>query len=218
MARGTDFGGVHSSTSLHLIQQEVDVQPAKPKINLIDIDGADGSKDMSDQPSGRVVFEDREINWVFALYPGDKWDTKHSQVSSALNGKACKITLDTDPDYYYYGRLQVSKHKVDGLLKQITVKATCRPYKLKQQETTVGPVTLTTTLQQILLTNGRKPVVPTITATAETVIQWNGNTYSVSAGTHKLLDIELKEGTNPIGVKVTSGTGELSITYREGAL
>lgn len=137
MARGTDFGGVHSHKDLHLIQQKVEVQPANPKLNLIEIPGADGSRDLSTQPAGRVVYADRKITWTFALYPGENWDAKHSQVSGALNGRYCRITLDTDPGYYYLGRLVVSKHKVDGLLRQITVEAQCRPYKLRQMETRV---------------------------------------------------------------------------------
>ncbi len=135
MARGTDFGGVHSHRDLHLIQPKVEVQPAEPKLNLIEVPGADCSKDLSTHPAGRVTFNDREITWTFALYPGENWDAKHSQVSGALNGRYCQIILDTDPGYYYLGRLVVSKHKVDGLLRQITVKAQCRPYKLRQQIT-----------------------------------------------------------------------------------
>lgn len=217
MARGTDFGGVHSSTDLHLIQQKVDVQPAEPKLNLIEIPGADGTKDLTEQPAGRVTFKDREIEWTFALYPGDNWDDKHSEVSSALNGKRCRITLDTDPNYYYVGRLIVSKYTVDRLLRQITVKAICHPYKLKQAETTVT-ANLTTTAKTLTFINGRKPVVPTITVTAETVIAWNGSTYTISAGTRKFLDVEFQEGNNRMDAKVISGTGSITVVYQEGAL
>lgn len=218
MARGTDFGGVHSSIDLNLIQQKVSVQPAEPKLNMIEVPGADGSKDLSEQPSGRVVFKDREIEWTFALYPGENWDEKHSQVSGALNGRRCRITLDTDPDYYYLGRLTVKKYKTDGLLRQITVTATCHPYKLKQQATTLGPASLTTTSRVLTLTNDRKPAVPTITVTAETTIVWNGSSYAVSPGTHKMLDFELREGLNTFQASVTSGTGSITVVYQEGAL
>lgn len=218
MARGTDFGGLHSGIDLNLIQQSVDVQPAKPKLNLIKIPGADGSKDLSEQPAGRIVFEDREIEWTFALYPGEKWDEKHSEVSGALNGKRCRITLDTDPEYYYLGRITVKKYKVDSLLRQITVAATCHPYKFKQHETAIGPVSLTTEMRSLTIINDRRPVVPTITVTANTTIVWNGNSYVVTAGTHKILEIELQEGTNRLQACVTSGTGSIKVTYQEGAL
>lgn len=217
MARGTLFGGLHSNQDFHLIQQSVDVQPAKPKLNIVDIPGANGSKDLSAQPAGRIVFEDREITWTFALYPGDKWEKKHTEVSNALNGQALNIVLDSDPEYFYTGRLTVDKYKVDGLLKQITVKATCRPYKAKIAETRVTAA-LTATYTEILLLNDRKPVVPTITVDAETTLRWDDNTYVLAAGEHKVLDIELTEGENVLEALVAGGSGNITITYQEGAL
>lgn len=217
MARGTNFGGWHSHRDLQLIQQSVDVQPALPKLNLVDVPGADGSKDLSTQPSGRVVFEDRDLTWTFALYPGDNWDKKHQQVSNVLNGLACDITLDSDPDYCYQGRLSVSKYKKDGMLRQITVKAVCRPYKLKQVETKVVS-TLTTAYTPLALVNERKLVIPSITVTAETTLRWNNATVTVTAGTHRIADIELQPGVNILEAKTTSGTGQITVAYREGAL
>ena len=133
--KGTDFGGVHSYTDLHLIQQLVDIQPAEPKLNLVDIPGADGSKDLSEMPGGRVVYKDRTLTWTFALYPGENWHDKHRQVSNTLNGRRCKITMDDDPGHYYLGRLSVKKYNTDKVLRQITVEATCSPWMLKQEQT-----------------------------------------------------------------------------------
>ena len=216
--RGTDFGGVHSYIDLHLIQQKVDVQPAEPKLNLIDIPGADGSKDLSTQPAGRVTFGDRKLTWTFALYPGEVWEEKHRQVSGALNGKYCRITLDSDPDYYYLGRLAVKSYNVDNQLRQITIEATCRPYMLRQQETVVRVSNLSTTYRTLDLVNDRKPAIPIITVTAETTLRWNGGMVTISPGTHKILDIELQEGVNKLEARVTSGTGSITLTYQEGAL
>lgn len=217
MARGTSFGGLHSNRDLGLIQQTVDVQPAPPKLNIIDVPGADGSKDLSAQPAGRVVFGDREITWTFALYPGARWHTKHREVSNALNGLACNITLDDDPGYYYVGRLTVKEYNRDATLRQITVTANCRPFKLKQGETEVT-ASLTTAYKALVLENDRKPVVPTITVTAETSIRWDGGTFTISPGTHKILDIEFREGLNELEAATVSGTGSITIVYQEGAL
>ena len=137
MARGTDFGGIHSSNDLQLIQQKVEVDPAEPNLNMIDIPGADGAVDASELPAGRVTYKTRKLTWTFALFPGENWDAKHRQVNNALNGRKCNTTLDTDPDYYYQARLSVSKHNVDRSLRQIIVEAICQPYKLRQQPTQV---------------------------------------------------------------------------------
>lgn len=217
MARGTDFGGVHSYRDLHLLQAVVEVQPAKPKTNFIDVPGADGSKDFSESPAGRVVFETREITWTFKLYPGENWADKYAQVSNAINGLSCKITLDDDPDYYYLGRVSVDKHAVDGIFHTITVVAICQPYKLWQTPTSVS-VSLTTEYKSLHLHNDRMHVVPTITVTAATTLLWQGNTFSIAPGTHKLLDIMLVEGDNHLQAKTTTGTGEITVSYQMGAL
>ena len=217
MARGTDFGGVHSFTDLHLIQQSVEVSPAEPKINLIDIPGADGSKDLSEQPAGRVVYKSRKITWTFALYPGDKWDEKHAQVSNALNGRRCRITLSTDPDFYYEGRVAVKKYKSDGWLHQITVEATCHPYKFKQHETTVT-AELGADYVTLQLPNSRRVVVPTIEVTTDATIQWGNSSFGLSAGSHRVLSVELQEGQNALAAKANAGTGSITVTYQEGSL
>ena len=217
MARGTTFGSLHSHRDLGLIQQSVDLQPARPKLNIIDVPGADGSKDLSAHPAGRVVFNDREITWTFALYPGDKWHDKHRQVSNALNGLACHIVLDDDPNYYYDGRLSVDKYNINGLLRQIVIRAVCRPYKLHRQ-ITGAYAELTTSYKTLDLYNDRKPAVPTIEITAETTLAWGDHVVTLSAGKHKLLDLELLEGKTELQAKVTSGTGTITLTYQKGAL
>lgn len=221
MAKGTDFGGIHSHRDLNLIQQKVDVQPAEPKLNLIDIPGADGSKDLTERPAGRATYKDRQITWTFALYPGENWHDKHSQVSNELNGKRCKITLDDDPGWYYIGRLVVKKYNIDKALRQITVEAICSPWKLKQ-DLTVSVLTVNDTISyRIVLLNKKKPAIPTIelTHTAHLAIG-EGTTLSnaIAPGTYTSLDLELQEGENVLRVYFPEGTGTITITYQEGSL
>lgn len=219
MAKGTDFGGVHSHRNLGLIQQQVEVAPAEPKTNLVNVPGADGSKDLSTLPAGRITYKDRKITWTFALYPGDNWDRKHHQVSNALNGKECRITLDSDPGYYYIGRLTVKKYKLSGLLRQITVEATCRPYALKKNPTIMVAQLLDySDFTEIVLVNDRMPTVPTFEVTAETTIRWNGQTVTVAPGTFTSLDIVLQEGINLLEAKATGDPSSVVITYQEGSL
>ena len=217
MAKGTDFGGVHSARDLHLIQQKLDIQPAEPKLNLIDIPGADGSVDMSELPAGRVVYHDRTLTWTYALYPGDDWHTKHRQVSNALNGKRCNIILDDDPANYFTGRLAVKKYNTDRMLRQITVEATCNPWILKRSRTIVR-ADLTADFQAITLSNGKKPAIPTIEVTAPATIVWGDLTAEIEAGSFTSLDIDLKEGNNILYAKAASGSGGITVTYQEGSL
>jgi hypothetical protein len=217
--RGTDFGGVHSLRDLHLIQQQVNVQPAEPKLNLVNITGADGTKDLSELPGGRLSYKDRKVTWTYALYPGDNWDAKHRQVSNALNGKRCKITLDTDPDYYFLGRLTVKKYNVNKALRQITVEAACGPWLLKQQPTVItATLAASSAFTALTLRNEKKPVVPTIETTAAATIRWKGTEVAIPAGSFTSLDIELLEGDNVLEVKTSASSCTVKITYQEGSL
>ena len=217
MAKGTDFGGVHSHRDLHLIQQSVDIQPAEPKLNLVDVPGADGSVDMSELPGGRQVYNDRVLTWVFALYPGDNWHEKHRQVSNALNGKRCTITLDDDPGWYYTARVVVRQYNTDKMLRQITVEATCSPWMLKH-DLTVVTAELSADFVEILLQNWKKPVAPVIEVTAAATLRWGGATLDVAAGSFTSLDIELQEGVNRLEARAADGAGGITISYREGSL
>lgn len=221
MAKGTDFGGVHSHRDLHLIQQLVDIQPAEPKLNLINIPGADGSVDMSELPAGRILYNDRILTWTYALYPGDDWHTKHREVSNALNGKRCRITLDNDPGYYYVGRVTVKKYNTDKLLRQITVEATCGPWILRLYPTVVT-VDLTQTANDflpVILPNEKMTTVPTIVVTEPTTLRWAGVTMEVSAGAvYRDTFIELQPGPNLLEAKTDSRKGKITVTYQEGSL
>lgn len=219
MPRETRFGDdIYSFRTLHLIQQKVDVQPAEPKLNLIDIPGANGSKDISEQPAGRMMYKDRTITWTFALYPGDKWETKHAEVSNALNGLRCTIHLGTDWDWYYEGRLVVKEYNVDKALRQITVEAICKPYKRKYA-LSGGDFEVTTERADIRLHNEQLPAVPDFYADVEAEITWQGSSVVIAPGVwFSSLDIELPKGESVIGLRATSAPGKVRILYREGSL
>lgn len=71
------------------------------------------------------------------------------------------------------------------------------------------------TMRGLQLANGRKRVIPTILATSDFTLVFEGNSYTVTAGTTIIPEIELKEGINDIAVK---GKGTITFTYREGNL
>ena len=216
MASGTLFGVVHTSTTLHLIQQSIEVGPAEPKTNLIEMPGGNGSIDLTEALGTGVVYKDRKIKWIFALYPGDQWAEKRSAISNALNGKRLHITSDDDPGWYYDGRISVADHKSDNRLYQITVEATCAPYKRKITESSVS-AELSTAPAEIALAIGQMPLVPKITVEQETTVEWGDYTITISAGTHLLPDL-LMSGAQTIRAKTTSGSGTITITWREGSL
>lgn len=209
---GIWFGDVHSYDDLNLILSSVDIPPAEAKTNFVEIPGGDGSADLT-EALGRVTYKDRKCSFEFAVFPYEDFEEKKREISNLLNGKRCRITLDKDPDYCWDGRCFVDSYKSDKRIYKITISATVAPYKLKSSQTKVSipageKVTRT-------LWNSRKTVVPVITTTADAKIVFNGNTYNINAGTHKILNVELVEGGNPITV---TSIGTVEFTYQEGDL
>lgn len=213
---GISFGSTHSYFDLNLILSAVDIPPAQPKTTFIDVPGADGSVDLT-EAHGEVKYSDRECSFTFTMLPTDSstWEEKKTEVSNLLNGRVFNITLDKDDEYYYSGRCQVKGYEVDKKIRQIVVSAKVKPYKFKQN-VTVMKVALASTPKSVILMNGRKRVSPSIQCTNDdTVIVFGDATFNLSAGTHKVLDIQLVEGNNTLTV---SGTGSVTFTYQEGDL
>ena len=58
--------------------------------------------------------------------------------------------------------------------------------------------------------------MPTISTENDIVFVYENNQYSLSAGTHKNLNISLKEGSNTF--KIITGSGNFTLTYQEASL
>lgn len=210
---GEDF---HSFHDLNLVLAPFVPAPAQPKINLLDIEGRDGSLDLT-EANGDIKYLDRYFTFTFSVFPRDdmSFEERQTFVSNALNGQRCKITLDKDPEYYYVGRCSVNEYKCDKMLRQIVITATVAPYKLLHHETVIS-FELSSASQTFILLNKRKPVVPVIACTGDARITFGSvSDYPLTAGTHKILDIQLKHGSNLIRA---SGTGSITFTYQEGDL
>lgn len=213
MMNGVWFDDVHSYNDLNLVLSQVNIPPAPAKTNYVDIPGSDGSVDLT-EALGEVKYGDREdCSFVFTVFPYDDFEVKKQQVNNLLNGQRCKITVDKDPEYYWIGRCAVSEYESDRNLHKITVTAIVAPYKLKHSPTVVSvPAGIRV---QVNIVNGRKTTVPTITCTAATTIVRGDDTFSFNAGTHKDLELALKEGTTSL---IITSTAAVTITYQEGDL
>lgn len=67
----------------------------------------------------------------------------------------------------------------------------------------------------VTLKNSRMRVIPTIKASGNVVIQYNGDSHSLSYTTTMIPEIELTEGNNTLDV---SGSGAIAFVYQEGEL
>lgn len=213
--KGITFGNIHSFNDLNLILSLVEITPAEPKTNYVDIPGGDGSLDFTEAQGG-VKFKDRTLTFTFTMRPDDPltWEGKQTQVSNALNGLKCEIINDDEPTSYYTGRLTVNKYAADRKIRQIVVTARVHPYKYRTSPTVVNKVLSEEYLTIVLVNDGRKTVVPTITATGWATISGNGETvYITEAGTYKDPSLYLLSGSNHFAAK---GSGIITFEWTEG--
>lgn len=215
---GIQFDKVHSFYDLNLILSGVTIPPAIPKTAYTDVPGRDGSLDQS-EVHGEVKYYDRDgCKFTFTMNPADDlsesaFEEKKTEVSNLLNGRTFKkITLDKDPDYYYSGRCSVSEYLSDKRVRQIVVTARLHPYKFKQQETVLA-FALSETAQKVNIINSRKSVCPFIECSDDDCkIVFGSASFSLTAGTHKILDIRFTEGDNILEL---SGTGSVTFRFQE---
>ena len=207
--KGIWFDDIHNYDNLNLVLSKVDIPPATPKTNFIDIPGGDGSVDLT-EALGEVRYKDRECSFTFTVMPTDDFEEKKKEISNLLNGKRCKIVLDKDPGYCWEGRCSVNEYASDRNIHQIVVGAIVAPYKMKTQKTIVSVPAGENVI--VTLSNSRRTVIPTITNTDDATIVFNGNRYDLKAGIHTVLNIALIEGANTLTV---TSLGTVKFTYQE---
>lgn len=204
---------IYSNEKWGLILSSKDIPRATPKTNYIDIPGGDGSIDLT-EATGEVKYNDRTLTFVFTMLDSIKdREKKLEDIANYLSGKKFKITTWDDLDYYYIGRIQINEFKTNKSIGLLTLEANCEPYKYKRYKTTY--IYEINGLKSILVPNERKRVIPLITTSSEMLITYQDNTYSLSKGTHQVLNIYFDRGIYELNVE---GNGTLTIEFQEGSL
>ena len=213
MDNGIKFGEYHSEKDWDLITTSKEIEKAEPRINEVEIPGRDGALLIPD-PSGETKYNNRNISFTFdAIKKYNAWWELDRKITNALHGKKLAVTLDVDPNYYYLANLKVSS-SYEKNVGHFTISGIAEPYKYKKDVTIKAyEVSEGSTYT---FENEYKSIVPTLELSADMTLEYEGNTYSLSAGSQKVLNIRFKEGTNSI--KVVTGSGTLTATYQEASL
>ena len=209
------FDGMASFSDWGLYLTSLTIDAPKPKEIYVEIPNGDGALDLTEALTGEVHYESRPFEAVFAIKPETYSADLVRWLIGYLNGKQRIIRTKAEPGYYLIGRCATS-FKNDGVLAILTVKATCQPWKYKNAPTVVKSTIGASGTTSITLTNERKRVIPTITASAVVTIVFNGQTISVNAGTQRLTNIALSYGDNALSITGAEGTTVL-FEYQEGA-
>ena len=211
--KGITFGNLHSYNALRLILNAKEIGTPEPKVETIDIPGSDGVLDLTEF-FGSVKYNNRQLSFEFStIVPQYQFMSVFSNVQNALHGQKMKIILDSDPEWYYMGRITVSEWKADRRVGLLRIDCDCEPFKQSIYTTTYTKTV--TSNATISLENDKMPCIPTITTSSEFLISYGGYNAIYPAGTFTIPELELHEGINQVYVE---GYGSISFTYRKGRL
>lgn len=225
------FGTKNSYDDFGLILTNKDIGFPEPKLEEVDVIGADGVIDLSEVLNDDIKYKTRKLQFTFTVLKGNKyWASTVADVANYLHGKKLRIQMDFDPAYYYTGRCKINSFKTSKRLCTITIDAECEPYRLdingngekwlwdtfsfQNGFIRVNTVTVNGSLQ-VNLKNQRKIVSPIFTCSTAMTVTFDGVTYNLPKGKTQVLGIRLQYGTNYVTFK---GNGTVKIEYQGGAL
>ena len=206
---GVKFTSINSSVTKHsymdfgviLIEQNIGIPP--PKTYIVDIEGMDGKLDLSES-LGEVKYNNRTLKFTFeSIEKITDWQAKMKDISSFLHGQKMKISIWSDPDFYYIGRCYIDEYNSNARLGKMVISCDCKPYKYKQNITTFSLV-----VGDNIVNNSRMTVFADLVNESEITV----NTKTYSAGTH-LRAIKLICGENKL-----ISSGDATLTFQEGEI
>lgn len=233
MYSGIWFDEVHTCKDWGLKLISMAIPMPETKTNYLEIPGANGAVDLTEVLTGDASYNNREgIEFVFESV-GDyvDWHSLTSKIANYLHGRKRKIIIDSDPNYYYVGRMVLDSQKTDEVMNHIVITGTTNPFKYEKTSSTEpwfwdsfsfidGIIRNYGNLQvngnlSLKIYGRRMRIVPDITVSAAMDVTYLGKTYHLSKGKNKIYDIHLSEGEN---ILKFTGNGTISIDYRGGSL
>lgn len=199
---------------------DYNLEAARVRRAKVTVPGMDGNLDFSTALTGEMTFDSRKLSIQLDCCAGtcEQRQSMLASIVNAINGRMFHIILPDDQTRYLSGVVSAGGYNGDAVC-DASITADCDPWRYKNEVTTVTRDDLTANYKTLSLNNERKSVVPEITVTSETTLLWGTDTYTISAGTHLLPDICLKQGANTLKAKLTTATsGSITVTYQEASL
>lgn len=215
--RGVYFGDYHTVNDWGLILSGKTIDPPTPKIVSINIDGRDGTLDLSRALTGEMRYNNRSASFTFLVTEGTQSDRAYMirNIVNAVHGRRLQIIEPDFPDYHLIGECTVSNIANNKAYGSFTVSADCEPYYYYNNEI-IRTLAVNNETSEIALTNsGQKIVTPTIQIIGSINLVFDNTSVSLSEGTYKLTSLLLNPGATVIEV---SGSGAVIFTYREAVL
>jgi len=190
------------------LESDPTLETPQAKTNYIDIPARNGSLDLSEALTNNPIYNDRQLSFTLFLYKEwiqrEAWEATRQTIANYCNGRRMKIWLPSKTTHYLSGRISVGELNIEKGFATIEITANCDPFFYKNDITT-----LNITGTQTIINEGY-PVIPSITATTNTIITINGISSTISAGTHKIPELIIKEGENTI-----TATASIVVSFQE---
>lgn len=196
-----------------------------PKTRFVDIEGGNGSLDLSTAlTNGAVRYEDRDSQFIFTSLDGNYTSVRNA-LAREIHGKRVKIAVSEEPGYYYLGRAWVSEWGYEkGDVGVFSLEARLEPFRYAEDRTQTMEVSRTSDGVEIveLTNNGLTPAAVIVTADipddGQIDLNWpseSGILYRLFEGENDL-SIILEPGETSEGlIEFGSGGGSVTFEFEE---
>lgn len=215
--RGVYFGDYHTVTDWELILSAKTINPPTPKRVKVNIDGRDGTLDLSRALTGEMKYENREASFTFLATEGSYEERNEliKTITRAIHGKELQIIEPDNEGYYLVGECSVDNVVNNKAYGSITIKADCEPYYLAINEVKRILAPSDKPYEVILSNAGDKILTPTLTVDGTINLEFGTSKVSLSSGTYTLTGLRLQPGNTVISM---TGSGFTTVSYREAVL
>ena len=204
---------IHTGDDLGLVQEVKEIGNPTPQSYLVEVPGRNGLVNLTKGLTGNVTYSNRSLRFQY-LASGTYEEVEETiDLFNSLHGETFKVIDDDTSEYYYEGEATVKVAR-NGILTTITLELNANPFR-ERLDLTNTTTTLTTADKTLGVNNYGVVIQPTIIVDNNAKIGYKGNTYTLSAGTYKISDVELNTGYNSF---IVSGSGNLTIQFREAKI
>lgn len=223
---GITIGEKHTFRDWGLMWATVSIPMPNARTKTVEVPGMNGVLDLTEAINGEVCYANRSLTFTFtADCTAEAWHALYSQIASYCHGRRLKVVLDTDPSYYYEGRIAVQSTRDNNVYGDLTITVDADPFKQEMESAAeewlwdpfsfesgiirgykdlTSPCTLT-------VIGTVAPVVPVITCSTALSLEFGGNTYALKQGENENPDIVIRSGENEM---VFTGSGTFTIDFR----
>jgi hypothetical protein len=188
------------------------------KTNYLEKPGGDGSWDLSTVLSNGIPrYKNRTLTVKLEC---SKWDRTErekviNELVNTLDGLEWEIVLPDRPDHYIKGRIRAAVDYSDLAHAAVTITGTCEPWLYSRREAVVELTGTGGNYTATIRNAGRRAVVPMLTISGNLTLEYNGAAVVLRSGSCQWANLLLTPGHHTLEY---SGTGTLTITYREAVL